>query len=165
MTPDYNTSDWLTAHHLRAAALTRHHHRTGHIHPTQAARVLDALTQALRNDNQPDNAQAVSKAAQTLRAPTKEAPPPATPNLDRATEALREIAYTHQPVADGARIICRHCTHLWPCDHAAILRGVEDLTRYGDQPPEQPLLVTATKSTLTAELHLPAAAETTEATE
>lgn len=31
-----------------------------------------------------------------------------TSDLDRATEALREIAYIHQPVADGARIICRH---------------------------------------------------------
>ena len=84
-----------------------------------------------------------------------------TTNLDRATEALREIAYIHQPVADSARIICHHCAHLWPCDHATILRSVEDLTRYGDQP----FLITATKSTLTAELIRLAAAETTEATE
>lgn len=88
-----------------------------------------------------------------------------TTNLDRATEVLREIAYIHQPVADGARIICHHCAHLWPCDHAAILRSVEDLTRYGDEPPEQPFLVTATKSTLTAELIRLAATEKTEATE
>lgn len=88
-----------------------------------------------------------------------------TTNLDRATEALREIAYIHQPIADGARIICRHCARLWPCDHAAILRGVEDLTRYGDEPPGQPLRITATKSTLTAELTRLAATETTEATE
>lgn len=86
-------------------------------------------------------------------------------DLDRATEALREIAYIHQPVADGARIICRHCARLWPCDHAAILCSVEDLTRYGDQPPEQPFLITATKSTLTAELIRLAATEKTEATE
>lgn len=86
-------------------------------------------------------------------------------NLDRATEALREIAYIHQPVADGPRIICRHCAHLWPCDHAAVLRGVEDLTRYGDQPPEQPFRITATKPTLTAELTRLAATEMTEATE
>ena len=70
-----------------------------------------------------------------------------TTNLDRATEALREIAYIHQPVADGPRIICRHCARLWPCDHAAILRGVEDLTRYGDEPPEQPFRITATEMT------------------
>ena len=88
-----------------------------------------------------------------------------TSDLDRATETLREIAYIHQPVADGARIICRHCAHLWPCDHAAILRSVEDLTRYGDEPPERPFLITATKSTLTAELCLLAATEMTEATE
>ena len=88
-----------------------------------------------------------------------------TSDLDRATETLREIAYIHQPVADGARIICRHCARLWPCDHAAILSSVEDLTRYGDQPPEQPPLITATKSTLTAELCLLAATEMTEATE
>ena len=80
-------------------------------------------------------------------------------NLDRAIEALREIAYIHQPVADGARIICHHCAHLWPCDHAAILRGVEDLTRYGEQPPELPFRITATKSTLAAELCLLAATE------
>ena len=49
--------------------------------------------------------------------------------LHRAIEALREIAHIHQPVADGSRTICRHCAHLWPCDHATILRGVEDLTR------------------------------------
>ena len=49
--------------------------------------------------------------------------------------------------------------------HAAILRGVEDLTRYGGQPPEQPFRITATKSTLTAELRLLAATEMTEATE
>jgi len=42
---------------------------------------------------------------------------------------------------------------------------VEDLTRYGDQPHEQPFLITATKSTLTAELTRLAATETTEATE
>lgn len=84
-----------------------------------------------------------------------------TTNLDRATEALREIAYIHQPVADGARIICHHCARLWPCDHAAILRGVEDLTRYGDQL----FLSAATKSTLTAELCLLAATEMTEAPE
>lgn len=88
-----------------------------------------------------------------------------TSDLDRTTEALREIAYIHQPVADGARIICRYCARLWPCEHAAILRGVEDLTRYGDEPPEQPFLITATKSTLTAELIRLAATETTEATE
>lgn len=88
-----------------------------------------------------------------------------TTNLDRATETLREIAYIHQPVADGARIICRHCARLWPCDHAAILSSVEDLTRYGEQPPEQPPLITATKSTLTAELHRLAATEMTKATE
>ena len=86
-------------------------------------------------------------------------------NLDRATEALRAIAYIHQPVADDARIICRHCARLWPCDHAAILRGVEDLTRYGGQPPEQPFLIPATKSAITAELCLLAATEMTEATE
>nr|DAO95971.1 MAG TPA: hypothetical protein [Caudoviricetes sp.] len=88
-----------------------------------------------------------------------------TSDLDRATEALREIAYIHQPVADGARIICRHCARLWPCDHAAILRSVEDLTRYGDQPPEQPFLIAATKSAITAELARLAATEMTEATE
>lgn len=88
-----------------------------------------------------------------------------TSDLDRATETLREIAYIHQPVADGARIICRHCARLWPCDHAAILRSVEDLTRYGEQPPEQPFRITATKSTLTAELIRLAATEKTEATE
>ena len=88
-----------------------------------------------------------------------------TADLDRATEALREIAHIHQPTSDGARQICRYCCHQWPCDHAAILRGVEDLTRYGDQPPEQPFLITATKSTLTAELIRLAATETTEATE
>lgn len=88
-----------------------------------------------------------------------------TSNLDRATEALREIAYIHQPVADGPRIICHYCARLWPCDHAAILRSVEDLTRYGDQPPEQPFLITATKSAITAELCLLAATEMTEATE
>lgn len=88
-----------------------------------------------------------------------------TTDLDRATEALREIAYIHQPTADEGRAICRHCCHLWPCEHAAILRDVEDLTRYGDQPPGQPLRITATKSTLTAELTRLAATETTEATE
>lgn len=88
-----------------------------------------------------------------------------TSDLDRAIEVLREIAYIHQPVADGARIICCRCGRLWPCDHAAILRGVEDLTRYGDQPPEQPFLITATKSTLAAELCLLAATEMTEAAE
>lgn len=88
-----------------------------------------------------------------------------TTDLDRAVDALREIAYIHQPTGDGASQICRHCCHLWPCDHAAILRDVEDLTRYGDEPPEQPFLITATKSTLTAELTRLAATETTEATE
>ena len=87
-----------------------------------------------------------------------------TTNLDRAVETLREIAYIHQPVADGARIICRHCARLWPCDHAAILRGVEDLTRYGDQPPELASGITATKSAITAE-PIRLAAEMAEATE
>lgn len=48
-------------------------------------------------------------------------------NLDRAIETLRDIATIHTPTADGPRQICHHCSHLWPCTHAAILRDVEDL--------------------------------------
>ena len=48
-------------------------------------------------------------------------------NLDRAIETLRDIAAIHKPTIDGPRQICHHCSHLWPCDHAAILQDVEDL--------------------------------------
>ena len=68
-----------------------------------------------------------------------------TTDFDRAVDALREIAHIHQPTSDGARQICRYCARLWPCEHAAILCGVEDLTRYGDQPPEQPFRIAATE--------------------
>lgn len=48
-------------------------------------------------------------------------------DLDRAVEALREIRDMHVQVVDGPRLICGRCGHLWPCEHASVLRGVEDL--------------------------------------
>ncbi|MDO5068399.1 MAG: hypothetical protein Q4D96_14065 [Propionibacteriaceae bacterium] len=48
-------------------------------------------------------------------------------DLDRAVEALREIRDMHVQVVDGPRLICGRCGHLWPCEHASVLRDVEDL--------------------------------------
>ena len=48
-------------------------------------------------------------------------------NLDRAVDALREIRDMHVQVVDGSRLICDRCGHLWPCEHASVLRDVEDL--------------------------------------
>lgn len=49
--PDWGRNDWLAAAQLRATSLSHQTAPTGHINPTQLARVLQALAQAITHQN------------------------------------------------------------------------------------------------------------------